>query len=82
MSSGDGEGGLLGVGEEGPVDNVGEAAFEESEGFSFGGPGFETALDEGLGVGVDTDLGDRDPVQRGVGLPVTASVESEALVVG
>jgi hypothetical protein len=36
MSSGGGEGGLLGVCEEVPVDDVGEFAFEESEGFSFG----------------------------------------------
>jgi hypothetical protein len=36
MSSGVGGGGLLGVGEEGSVDDVGEFAFEESEGFSFG----------------------------------------------
>jgi hypothetical protein len=36
MSSGLAECGLLDVGEEGPVDDVGEFAFEESEGFSFG----------------------------------------------
>jgi hypothetical protein len=36
MSSGLAECGLLGVGEEGSVDDVGEFAFEESEGFSFG----------------------------------------------
>jgi hypothetical protein len=36
MSSGVGEGGLLGVGEEGSVDDVCEFAFEESDGFSFG----------------------------------------------
>jgi hypothetical protein len=76
MSSGVGEWVLLGVGEEGAVDDVGEFAFEESKGFSFGGAGLETALDEGLGVGVDTDLGDRDAVQRGVGLPVPSPVES------
>ncbi len=36
MSSGVGEGGLVGVGEEGSVDDVGEFSFEESEGFSLG----------------------------------------------
>ena len=36
MSSGLCEWGCLGVGEEGSVDDVGEFAFEESEGFSFG----------------------------------------------
>ncbi len=38
----------MGVGEQGPVDDVGESAFEESEGFSFGGSGGEAFLDEGL----------------------------------
>ncbi len=36
MPSRGGECGLLGVGEQGSVDDVGEFAFEESEGFSFG----------------------------------------------
>ena len=36
MSSGLCEWGCLGVGEEVAVDDVGELAFEESEGFSFG----------------------------------------------
>ena len=36
MSSGLCEWGCLGVCEEGSVDDVGEFAFEESEGFSFG----------------------------------------------
>ena len=57
MSSGLVECGLLGVCEEGPVDDVGEFAFEESEGFSFGGAGLEAPGDERFGVGVDTYLG-------------------------
>lgn len=40
MSSGVGEWSGLSVGEEGPVDDLGEFAFEESERVSgFGGPG-------------------------------------------
>ena len=62
MSSGLVECGLLGVCEEGPVDDVGEFAFEESEGFSFGGAGLEAPGDERFGVGVDTYLGDGDAV--------------------
>ncbi len=73
---------MLGVGEEGPVDDVGEFSFEESEGFSFGGSGFESSFDERLSVGVDAYLGDGYAVDCGVGLPVAASVESEPLVVG
>ncbi len=82
MSSGVGECGLLGVGEEGSVDDVCEFAFEESEGFSFGGSGFAASFDEGLGVGVDTELGDGDPVERGVGLTVAATVQTVPFVVG
>ena len=74
MSSGLVECGLLGVCEEGPVDDVGEFAFEGAEGFSFGGTGLEPSGDERLGVGVHPDLGDRDAVQGGVGLPVPAPV--------
>ncbi len=48
----------------------------------FGGSGFEASFDEGLGVGVDTELGDGDTVEGGVGLPVSAAVESEAILVG
>jgi len=82
MSSGSLELGWLGVCEEVPVDDVGEFAFEESDGFSFGGAGFESSFDEGLSVWVDPHLGDCDAVQRGVGLPVPSSVESEPGVVG
>ena len=82
MSSGLAECGLLGVGEEGPVDDVGEFSFEESDGFSFGRAGFESSFDEGLGVGVDAELGDGDTVQGGVGLPVSAAVQSELLAIG
>ena len=81
MSSGLVEGGLLGVCEQGPVDNVGESAFEESEGFSFGRSSLQSSSDERFGVGMYPYLGDRNAVQRGVGLPVPAPVQSEPLVV-
>ena len=82
MSSGVSELGWLGVGEQVSVDDVGEFAFEESDGFSFGGAGFEASFDEGLRLGVDTHLGDRDAVESGVGLPIAASVEPVSGVVG
>ena len=82
MSSGLGEGGLLGVGVEGSVDDVGEFAFEGAEGFSFSGTGFESAVDERLGSRVHAGLGDGDAVEGGVGLPVPAPVQPAALVVG
>ena len=82
MSSGALELGWLGVLEEVSVDDVGEFAFEESDGFSFGGSGFEASFDECLRLGVDTHLGDRDPVEGGVGLPVPSAVEPEPCVVG
>jgi len=77
MSSGVGEGGFLGLVEEGSVDDVGEFSFEKSEGFSSGWSCFESSFDKGLSVGVDTELGDGDAVDCSVGLSVAASVESE-----
>jgi len=68
MSSGPG----LGVVEHGSVDDVGESAFEDAEGFGLGLAGCEVLGDEVLGVGVDSYLGDGDPMQRGVGLTVPA----------
>jgi hypothetical protein len=47
---------------ESAVDDVGEFAFEESEGLSFGGAGLKAPVDEGLGVWVHADLGDGDAV--------------------
>ena len=82
MSSGVFQGGLLGVVEEGSVDDVGEFPFEEAEGFSSGGSGFDSSCDEGLGVGVDAELGDGDPVDCGVGLSVASPVEPVSAVVG
>ena len=82
MSSSVLEGGLLGVGEEGSVDDVGEFSFEQSEGFSSCGSGFDSSSDEGLSVGMDTELGDGDPVDCGVGLSVAAPVEPVFAVVG
>ena len=62
MSSGLSYWGLLGVGEEGSIDDVGESAFEEAEGLSFGGTVGESSGDECLGVGMHPHLGDRDAV--------------------
>ncbi len=39
-------------------------------------------VDEGLGVGMDAELGDGDAVDCGVGLPVSAAVEAETFLVG
>ena len=72
----------MGVLVEGAVDDVGESAFEEAEGFSLGGSVLETLGDEGLSVGVDAELGDGNAMQRGAGLPVASSVESEPIRVG
>ena len=82
MSSGLLECVLLGVGEQGPVDDVGEFPFQESEGFSFGRSCFEASGDECFGVGTYPHLGDRNAVQGGVGLSVAAPVQPEPLVVG
>ena len=82
MSSGGGEGGWFGVCEQGSVDDVGEFAFEESDGFSFGVAGGESFLNEGLSVGMDTHLGDSYAMQGGVGLTVPAPVEAEPVRVG
>ena len=68
--------GCLGVG--GSVDHVGEFAFEESEGFSFGRAGFDASFDERVDVG----LGDRDAVEGGVGLAVSFAVDPEPVGVG
>ena len=61
MSSSGFEGGLVGVGEEGSVNDVGEFSFKQAEGFSTCGSGCESSRDEGLSVAVDTELGDGDP---------------------
>ena len=71
----------MGVGEQVSVDDVGEFAFGESEGFPFGWSGFDASFDERLCVGVHAGLGDRDAVEGSVGLPVPASVEPVSGVV-
>ena len=85
MSSGEGLGVgfvVLGVGEEGAVDDVGELAFEGSDGFGFGVAVGEALFQVGLGVGVAADLGDGDAVEGGVDLTVATPVQSEPLRVG
>jgi hypothetical protein len=81
MSSGSFQLGWLGVCEHGSVDDVGEFAFEEPDGFPFGGSGLEASFDERLSVGVDPHLGDGDAVEGGVGLTVPSSVEPVSGVV-
>ncbi len=46
------------------------------------GSGFEAPFDEDLGVGMDTELGDGDAVERSVGLAVSAEVEAETFLFG
>jgi hypothetical protein len=73
--------GWLGVCDEVPVDDVGESSFEESDGFSLGRSRFDSSFDECLCPWVDAHLGDRDAVERCVGLPVSSPVEPEPGVV-
>jgi hypothetical protein len=55
----------LGVGEQGSVDDVGEAPLEGSERFGLGVVVVaETPFEVGAGVVVTTDLGDRDEGTR------------------
>jgi hypothetical protein len=80
MSSGRGGGGLgvvSGVFEHGAVDDVGESPFEGSECFFLGVAASKSPGDEGLGVGMATELGDGDPMDGGVGLAVPSPGQSE-----
>ena len=84
MSSGLGGatgGGRLGVGEEGSVDDVGQAALEGAASFARGVAGESATLQVGDGIVVATGLGDRDPVQRSVELAVPGSAEAVSGVV-
>jgi hypothetical protein len=66
------------VGEERPVDDIGEATLEGSECFGAGVAAGAAPLEIGDGVRMDTRLGDGDPVQCGVELPVPRSREAVA----
>jgi hypothetical protein len=68
--------------EVGPVDDVGESLFEGFDGFLFRGSCFDPSFDECLWIGMHPDLGDRNPVERSVGLPVPSPVGAESGVVG
>src|SRR5690606_4565105 len=85
-SSGGGEqvrrgcGGGVCVGEEGSVDDVGEASLEGSERFGLGLAVLgHAAFEVGLGVVVDAELGDGDAVDGGVELTVSGAGETELL---
>lgn len=51
---------MVGVGEQGTVDGVGETSFESADGFGFGVAARASSLQEFSGIGVVVDLGDRD----------------------
>ena len=60
------------VGLEGLVNGSGEVSLEDTEGFSAGLAALDSALDEVLCGLVVTGLGERDPVDRGVQLPIAS----------
>lgn len=60
------------VGLVGLVNGSGEVSFEVAEGFSAGLAALDSALDEVLCGLVVTGLGERDPVGRGVQLPIAS----------
>src|SRR5215203_3136007 len=74
-SEGHGAGFEVCVGEEGSVDHVGEAAFEDAKRLGFVLAAFAAALKELTCGLVVVGLGDRDPVDRGVELSVAGSAE-------
>jgi hypothetical protein len=67
-----------GVGSDGAVDDVGEAAFEDAECFKSTVAVGASAGQQGSRVGMKAGLGERDAVQRSVELPVAAAAESVA----
>src|SRR5439155_21571314 len=81
LSSGGG-GGCLGVGFECVVDDVGEAAFEDAEGFAVGVALCFAASDQCLRGRVAVALCERDPVDGGVELAVAAAAEAVAEAAG
>jgi hypothetical protein len=66
--------GLLGVVEQ-AIDAPCELALEGTERLGPGASSSEPSLSERLCPRADAQLGDRDPVQRGIELPVAATVE-------
>ena len=58
---------------------AGDVAFQAADGFAVGLAFGDAPFDVGPGAGVPSQTGQRDDVERGVGLPVVATVESSAL---
>ena len=71
----------FGVVSEGSVDDVGEAAFEGSDGFFGGVAGVFAALEIGPSVWIPVGLGERHAVERAVELAVPDAAEPVARVV-
>src|SRR5262245_31573929 len=66
------------VGDQGAVDDIGEAPAKETQGLGLG-VALLDALGDVFAAGVvGAGLGDGDPVQRGVDLAVAAAVEADA----
>ena len=72
----------MGVGLECVVDDVGEAAFEDAEGFAVGVALCFAARDQCLGGRVPVALGVRDAVDGGVELAVAGAAEAVADAAG
>ena len=70
--------GLLGVVEQ-AEHTPRELPLEDAERLGAGATRSEPSLSERLRLRADAELGDRDPVQRGVQLPVAATVKPMAL---
>lgn len=68
----------LGVGDQGPVDDVGESPFEGAHGLLPGVLGVFPALEVGPGVGVPVGLGQGDAVDGAVQLAVPDPAEAVA----
>jgi len=71
--------GGLGVGE-GVEDVFGDVSFETADDFGFGEPFLKSSLHVLAGGLVVAESDDDDPVEGGVGLAVSAPVESMSLV--
>jgi hypothetical protein len=74
--------GEAGVGEECPVDHVGQASLQGADGLGGGVAVAAAAGQVALGVRVVAGLGDGDAVQRQVELSVAGTAETMALCVG
>ena len=66
----------MNIGEEGAVDDVGEASFEDAKCFEAAVAVCSASRDHGSSLGVPVRLGERDSVEGGIELPVASTVES------